>query len=275
MYTTFIYDGTFNGLISAVYEAFYSKLPVTEVRIIENCSAEQRSTLFDREIIVETSEDNANKVLSALIKKISYDVYYDIYMVFLSFYPDKGDVIFKYIKLCFAMGRKIFIHISHPDISRVKKICRRVSFESHKLLGFVRFQQINSGIYFSRITPENNQLELIAPHFSERMYYENWIIYDSNRKLACVHNARKAKEGQNDFGDNLKKDFYITDDIPDDILNNNMDSHNTQAESKYRGLWKSFFDTLGIAERYNPKCQRTLMPKRYWENMVEVKDKLN
>ena len=39
-------------------------------------------------------------------------------------------------------------------------------------------------------------------------------------------------------------------------------------------LWKTFFKTVAIKERENLKCQRNFMPKRYWENMIEMEDKL-
>ena len=40
-------------------------------------------------------------------------------------------------------------------------------------------------------------------------------------------------------------------------------------ERKYRDLWRLFYHTVSIEERYNPKCRMTHMPKRYWNNMTE------
>ena len=40
-------------------------------------------------------------------------------------------------------------------------------------------------------------------------------------------------------------------------------------EERYRELWKSFYDTIAIKERYNPRCRMTMMPKRYWGHMTE------
>lgn len=259
MYTTYIYDGTFHGLITAVYEAFYAKLPVAEVRILDQAQAEEAPNLFDIELRVLTSEEKAEKVLSALIQRTSYDTYHNIYIVYLSFYPNKGDLIFQYIKLCFTLGKKVFQHISHPLIADILRITKRVGGETQKLRGFVRFQELESGALFSRITPVNNQLELLAPHFADRLATENWILYDANRELACVHRAGKG--------------FLITDDIPQEILEDHMEQMNSKAELKYQSLWKAFFETIGIESRRNYRCQRTMMPKRYWENMLEVRDK--
>jgi probable DNA metabolism protein len=42
-----------------------------------------------------------------------------------------------------------------------------------------------------------------------------------------------------------------------------------QTEREYRQLWRKFYDTIAIQERYNPKCRMTHMPKRYWGTMTE------
>ncbi|MEG2653524.1 MAG: DUF4130 domain-containing protein, partial [Ruthenibacterium sp.] len=41
-----------------------------------------------------------------------------------------------------------------------------------------------------------------------------------------------------------------------------------------RALWQRFYQTISIAARENPKCRMTHMPKRYWENMLEVREEL-
>ena len=45
-----------------------------------------------------------------------------------------------------------------------------------------------------------------------------------------------------------------------------------ETEARYRLLWKRFYDTIAIKERYNPKCRMTQMPKRYWGTMTEFQN---
>ena len=40
-------------------------------------------------------------------------------------------------------------------------------------------------------------------------------------------------------------------------------------ELAYRKLWRTFYDTIAIEGRRNPKCRMTNMPKRYWAMMTE------
>ena len=87
-------------------------------------------------------------------------------------------------------------------------------------------------------------------HFQNRFPNENWIIYDQRRIKAAVHQKGMATvlvEGQN--MDQLVK--------------------SVRKEDEYEDLWKIFFNTIAIKERYNPKCQCTHLPKWYRKNMLE------
>jgi probable DNA metabolism protein len=44
----------------------------------------------------------------------------------------------------------------------------------------------------------------------------------------------------------------------------------TAGEEAYRNLWRNYFDSMAIKERTNPRCQRNLMPARYWKNLPEM-----
>ena len=46
-------------------------------------------------------------------------------------------------------------------------------------------------------------------------------------------------------------------------------AHPTENEQLYRTLWKQFYNTIAIKERYNPRCQNTFLPKRYRSTMTE------
>jgi hypothetical protein len=40
-------------------------------------------------------------------------------------------------------------------------------------------------------------------------------------------------------------------------------------------LWKNFYDTIAIKERFNPKCRMNFMPKRVWANLPEMQSEEN
>ena len=41
-------------------------------------------------------------------------------------------------------------------------------------------------------------------------------------------------------------------------------------EKKYQALWSSFFKTIAIKERTNKRLQMQYMPKKYWQDLVEL-----
>ena len=45
-----------------------------------------------------------------------------------------------------------------------------------------------------------------------------------------------------------------------------------EREHTYQRLWKAFYDALAIEERRNEKLRMQHCPKRFWENMTELKD---
>ena len=65
------------------------------------------------------------------------------------------------------------------------------------------------------------------------------------------------------------KIFYLS---SDDVLKLNLEIDDN--EKNTQDLWITFFNTIGIKERKNSKCQMNFMPKKYWSNIIEMEDKL-
>ena len=51
----------------------------------------------------------------------------------------------------------------------------------------------------------------------------------------------------------------------------NLDNIKLDKEEKdIENLWLTFFETIGIEERKNKRCQMNFMPKKYWKYMIEM-----
>lgn len=243
---TYIYDGSFEGLLTVIYESFYSKEPPTSIF----SKTEYRQDFLSTYINVETNLIKYEKVKSAIITKIDTLCLQKIYKLFLSCEINKGMLCFNYLKLAFKFKENIHNHL-HLDVVRsINLIDRQVSLEAHRFTGFVRFSYINEKFLYSKIEPDNNILELISPHFQRRLPNEYWIIHDTKRNIASIYN---------------KFSWEITTlDIAD---YKNLDSNTDYFEK----LWKSYFQNTNIKERTNIKLQKRSMPKRYWSNLTELK----
>ena len=129
---------------------------------------------------------------------------------------------------------------------------RHLGGEAHRLKGFIRFADVGSGL-IATITPKNDILPFIAEHFILRYRKENFLIYDKTHKTVLVYGDGKSEI--------LRVEHIEFPEV-------------SEQEERYQLLWKQFYDTVAIEGRDNPRCRMTHMPKRYWENMLEVKDLL-
>ncbi len=240
----FVYDGSFEGLLTAIYEAYYSG--AVPHRIID--SVNMQFNLLDEFRHIQTDMVKSGKVYRSIRSRISEEALQHVYHVYLSEAEDAGTLIYDYLKLGWKLGSKVDLCLSDDRVLKVHDTSRRVEFETHRLLGFVRFSQVEGGIYYASISPDNNIVELLAPHFAERLSNQPWIIHDVKRGLAALYNS---------------KDWIVTDFYNDD------EPATTKEEAEYRALWKGFFNTIAIKSRENPGLQKQLMPKRYWRHITE------
>lgn len=248
----FVCEDDFVSIMTAVYDAWdFSRGKRHELVHIE-FPGTTNYKLFADYVEVIPDEEKCTKVVRSVRSKISEEVFGEIFKATLSDKADKANAIYHFLVRAFASGRKVLSEFANPAVMRLFELTRYVGNEQHRLLGFIRFEELYNGVLFSKIAPVNNVLALIAPHFCDRLPNENWIIYDERRKLAAVYRAG--------FG------WCMT---SDELMLGKLSG--SYAEGLYRDLWRTFFDTIAIEERKNYKLQRQLMPLRYRENIVEFK----
>lgn len=240
----YVYDGSFEGLLTAIFEAYYRK--EEPVSIVSEQGLQQ--DLLVQYVHINTDSGKSDRVYTSIWRNISNEALKNVYHTYLSENPDAGILVYRYLKLGWKMGSKVDLHLSDDTVFKIMDINRRLEFEVHRLMGFVRFRQVEGGIYYAALSPDNNVVELLAPHFAERLADQKWIIHDVKRELAALYNMKTW----------IMSEFSAAD-IPGD----------TEEETRYVKLWREFFNTLAIPSRNNPKLQRQLLPRRYWEHLTE------
>lgn len=245
----YLYDGTFEGLLTCIHHHYY-KEKASGIFPAES----YQSRLFSNFEMIETEEQKATTVYEAIEKKISnYDLR-RIYKVYLSTVENKESKILQYIRLGFKEGSKVSSLHGNPIVYAVQEAEKKVGFEVHRMAGLVRFSvtvtPFGQEILYCDIEPDHDILELLASHFTDRFQHDPFIIHDKLRKKALI-----AKEGQ----------WYISDFTEQDVPGLSLE------EKNYRILWQKYFETIAIKERINPKCQKRCMPVRYWKNLTEFK----
>ena len=242
----YTFDGTFEGLLTCVFTAFDKKEMPADV-LPDGCV---QQSLLDEHIYIPTELDKSERVFKG-IKKKSTRILYKLYTAFMADSVSNKDLlIFNYICLLFKYGTKIEGMTQDENVIGVDKLEYKIGWQTGKLMGFLRFEELEGNILYAKVNLTDNILEKLAAHFADRFTNQNFIIFDEVRNLYAVYNTRE---------------WMITDLTPSEL------PKRSEGEEQYQTMWKHFLDTITIRERENPKLQRQLMPKKYWKNMDELK----
>lgn len=246
----YVYDSTFEGLLTAIYDGFYSKTPPTYI-----CGKNDFNIplLLGEIIEIKTDIDKYLKVKNAITSKIDFLAFKKVYIAFLSSHEDKCMAIFNYLKTAFKLGCDVHSFLNIDIIRLIDDLNRKVNNECHKLEGFIRFNYISDKILYSSIEPDNDIVELLGEHFKKRFASEYFIIHDISREKALIYNTISYEVVEMD------KDVY---------------EDSKRYTDEYSNLWKTYFKATTIEERKNLKLQRRLMPKRYWKHIFETQQNL-
>lgn len=240
----YVNDGSFEGLLTSIYDAYYRKDNPEEIFK----SYDFQGGLISEPVFIETNEEKYSKVYESIKGKIGMNAIYTIYYSYLSCNPNIETLIYKYIRLGFKLGNKIEDFFHHPTVMSIEKEKNRVLGERHRILGFVRFSLIQNKVYYASIEPDNDILALITPHFANRFKNNNFIINDIKRNKCSIYS-----NGEWELQDDCNIDY---------IKNSSLD--------EFESLWKTYFKYTNIKERQNLTLQKHHMPKRYWKHLIET-----
>lgn len=248
MTTIFTCLDQFDDMMTCVYDAWASRLGHSNVRLKTDPIGNLE--LFCEYRRTESDVSKTASVIRTIHRKISPKAYTMVYCAAMSDQEDKLDVIYRFLILGFHYGPSVIERLQEPAVMRLFELDRKVRNESHYFREFIRFASLPNQVLVSHIAPKSNVLTLVAPHFADRMPSENWMIIDDTRRLAIVHPA--------------DANYYLT-----PLSEQDMHLLSRKTEDPFVDLWKEFFDAIGIKERFNPRCQRNMLPLWYRKNMTE------
>lgn len=237
-----IYDGSFEGYLSLVYEVYYKKIDVTSI------SKTTPQSLFNDDIItIETNIKNASKVLDALKNRFDKQYFENIATVFMCDSKDFELDLLRYIIIGFK-DQKQLENITLESVFSIKNYLKEYFRHHHKMTGFVRFVELEDGTLYAKIDGKFNIVYHLGKHFLKRFNNQKYIIHDIERKIAFIKN----------------EDFVGVQEVAsfeEPVVSNN--------EEKFAKLWCKFFEAVSIKSRTNKKLQKQWVPLLYREFMTE------
>ncbi|MFK8162962.1 MAG: TIGR03915 family putative DNA repair protein [Lewinella sp.] len=251
---TFTYDGTFPGLLTAIFESYRLKAPVDDI-VAEDVFQQQ---LFQEATHVGTNEAHATRVAQGLRKRAGKGVMKWLQKAFLTEQPGTERLILHFVRRQMESEADVRQDAGDNKIRQLQRLDQQMGREVHRMHAFVRFQETPDGMFVALINPDFNCLPLLGDHFAARYPAMEWLIYDTKRHYGLHWNTTN------------KKASFIT-------LDTNHDGHLRQlstemlanTETDYQDLWNIYFKAVDIPERRNMKLHLQHVPKRYWRYLTE------
>lgn len=247
----FIYDQSFEGLLTVVFEAFQRR--AFPDRLL---GPDDPPPLLAEEVVTVTTNPNqAARVWAGLEKKLSRLALTQVMAGWLTEEATGAELVVRYLRAVFTGTRET--DFAHPDVLALQQLGRAVAHETERLRQFIRFQKTADGVYFAAVSPIYNVLPLALPHFRDRFADQKWVLYDLRRGFGFYYDRETITE----------IDFFRPVDPASGQL---AASELAEGEAALQEAWRTYFQAVSIEERANPRLQRQFMPKRFWPLLTEM-----
>lgn len=257
-------DGSVNGIFTAIYKAWELGTSRTSICVSEGQSME----LFAEYRYFESDEELAHKVADSILRKLSQEIYSQVYRAALSCEDDRGEAIYRFLIDAFRIGSGIINHLVNPHVMRLFELNRTVAREAHKYLGFLRFGQYRDNersFLLARFDPQSNILDIVSHHFADRLLNDNWLIADTGRRICSLHQV-----GSREYIIAPVTNEYL--DALVEATREDVKNASPLSNESIEQLWETFRESIAIEPRRNVGLQQQLMPLRYRTYMNTYSD---
>lgn len=243
-----IYDHTFEGLLSAVFEVYEHKLGYACIRK----SGTELPSLFETPIAVSTDELKVKRVMIKLNQLIGEEGMVKLWKAWLTEEPDVEDCILGTIRYAIEQNKNVLSDFGHLHVLQLNQQLKKIAREKHRMEAFVRFQLTKDQLYYATVEPDFNVIPLLIKHFQERYADQRWLIFDRKRDYGIYYDLNMTE-------------FVTFENVLDDPENNPFH----EKELTYQTLWKDYFKSTTIASRKNTRLHLQHVPRRYWKYLTE------
>ena len=248
----FLYDGSFAGLLSAIFESY--RLKVEASGFI--AAYEFSGNLFENPLVTSTVPEHVERVKNGIIRKTSAQAVTMLYRAFHSEHPEVEMLIYRFIQLAMASTHNIEENFIEPCVLKINQLNKKIGREVHRMHAFVRFQKASDGLFVAVVEPDFDVLPLIGEHFEKRYAAQSWMIYDARRHYGLYYDQKRTEF------------ITCTAEMHTRLRQQISDALATE-DDQYQRLWKDYFGSVNIPERRNMKLHLQHVPRRYWKYLTE------
>lgn len=243
----YIHDGSLEGLLSAIFQAYVRHENPTDVVAAERYVPRLGQYAHQ----VETSEEEALRVRAGLCRACGDAAFEAVRDASLSDEASAHTAIYRFVRYAMKRGRGALSDVARPEVAPLTAAARAVRNERHRMLQFLRFEHLENDVWFARCKPNASVVPLVMDWFVGRFNVQPFIIYDETHKLAGVYGGQGWHLVQAD-------ELALPGFAPD--------------ECAMQQAWRRFYRSVSVESRYNPELRRGFMPKRLWETITEMRE---
>lgn len=244
-------EDSLESIFTAIFLAYEEKRDHMDTML---CLTED-PILFAEDVIVRPDREKTRRVMNTLTRRFGTEDYLSLCMALASEDEEKAQAVYRTVVsgLAGGCGRgHLFDRLSDKDVYKTFALARSVSTEIGHQKQFLRFEELDNGILYSKIGPKQDVLVFLMPHFADRLPIENFVIYDEKRNLFGIHPAGKEWYLFRGEEAHVPEELYLS-----------------AEERNYQELFRQFCHAIAIEERRNQKLQKGMLPLRFREYMVE------
>lgn len=193
-YLAYLYDGSLEGLLCAIFDSYERHEIPCDVYTAQNAQPRLGQVFHE----VKTDITRALRVRQRLIDICGSDIYSAIRAASLSEEPNTGSVCVRFARYALDKNKARWknpqarrFNASHalasPEAAPLLDLERYVMNERHYMMQFLRFEELEGGVWFARCHPKASVVPLLMDYFSARFNTQAFIIYDERHKLAGVY----------------------------------------------------------------------------------------
>ena len=242
----YYYDGSLTGFLTLCAVLIPKQIEPDQISFRPS----DQPDLFRSAIVIASDPVVAEQFWQQITRKLSGHARSLVRHGLLADSPGMELTVYRYLVLASSQGHRSDGMLTHPAVSSLLKISRQVAREAHRYLGFVRFQQVQSGLYYAAIKPDHRILLLIGQHFAERLPDQAWVIHDLRHQEGIVY-------------DQHTKEWLL---LPMEL---HAQPEPTRQEQQFSHLWQQYFQTLAIPERKNLRLQQGKVPLKVRSCLTE------
>lgn len=242
------YDGSFEGFLSVIFQIYHDGAgqaeDIEEVRMGEG--------LFGNYCFVPSDWGAAERVLKGFMDRAGSRASAILYHAFLSDEAKKERLLFRYMRYGFQRKTNSSGFMRESWMWTVAGWARKTERERHRMLGLIRFSELEDGTLYAPIRPDTCIIPLTAGHFKKRMPVQKWMIHDVGHHIAVYYDGKTAEL------------VHIQESAANPPLGGD--------EQTVRRWWTAYYKSTAIKERLNPQLRRSFMPEKYWSFLTEMQD---